>query len=61
MTISNNTTDLPAPPVKRIGGAGIGQQQLQQRQISNGVGSVSPGNGGDSVVQVDVKGKVHVF
>lgn len=57
MTISNNTADLPVPPIKRLGGAGIGQQ----RQISNGVGTVTSANGSDSVVQVDVKGKVHVF
>lgn len=61
MTLSSNTTDLPTPPVRRLGGAGIGQQQQQQRQISNGVGSITSGNGSDPVVQVDVKGKVRVY
>lgn len=54
--------DQPVPPVRRFGGL---QQQQQpqpqpQRRISGG-GSVASGNsrgGSDSIVQVDVKGKV---
>ncbi|KAL5236866.1 hypothetical protein ACI65C_004276 [Semiaphis heraclei] len=56
-TSSTKTTgsgDLPVPPVRRIVGAITPEQKQPQLLQRRPVGS---GSGGDSVVQVDVKGK----
>lgn len=58
-TTSSVVDDQPIPPVRRFGGLQQ-QQQQPQRRISGG-GPVTSSNsrgGSDSVVQVDVKGKV---
>lgn len=57
-TVADNTSgDQPIPPVRRFGGAaGVGQTQPQQQQRQTTAGSGKAD--GDSLVQVDVKGKV---
>lgn len=57
---STTASDLPVPPIRKFGAAGTGADIIPpQPQQGRGTGSAASNNG-DSIVQVDVKGKVRL-